>query len=199
MRSILLAILILSAVPAVHSAPPTSSLLFQLSPDSGGAQTLISWTLSGPIKDSFALSGGSWTGIGSLFDGAFNSSYFTDSSAETFAVAGAGSFNDLTAATSVQVTQIGIGAFGSSRYIALFWGGTSFAVAGNQVQYTAGADSSVINVPFSAFNVGTYTATGMNLQGGMNFSATVVPEPSALSLLAVGLGGLALRRLRRTL
>ena len=93
MRSILLAILILSAVPAVHSAPPTSSLLFQLSPDSGGAQTLISWTLSGPIKDSFALSGGSWTGIGSLFDGAFNSSYFTDSSAETFAVAGAGSFS----------------------------------------------------------------------------------------------------------
>ena len=198
MRSILLALLILSAVPAVHSAPPTSSLLFQLSPDSGGAQTLISWTFSGPIKDSFALSGGSWTGIGALFDGAFNSSYFTDSSAETFAAAGAGTFNDLTAATSVQVTQVGIGAYGSSRYIALFWGGTSFAVAGNQVQYTAGADSYVINVPFSAFNAGTYTTTGMNVQGGMNFSTTIVPEPSALSLLALGLGGLILlRRSRR--
>ena len=187
-------LLFLTLLALGYQSASASSLLFQLSPDSGGAQTLISWTLSGPIKDSFALSGGSWTGIGSLFDGAFNSSYFTDSSAETFAVAGAGSFNDLTAATSVQVTQIGIGAFGSSRYIALFWGGTSFAVAGNQLQYTAGADSSVINVPFSAFNAGTYTATGMNLQGGMNFSATVVPEPSAGLLVVLGLSGLLLRR-----
>ena len=78
-----------------------------------------------------------------------------------------------------------------------FGGGTSFAVAGNQLQYTAGTDSYVINVPFSAFNTGTYSTTGMNLQGGMNFSATVVPEPSALSLLAVGLGVFLCRR-RRT-
>ena len=189
-------LLLVPILPSGQAAPPASTLLFQLSPDSGGAQTLISWTFSGPIKDSFALSGGSWTGIGALFDGAFNSSYFTDSSAETYAAAGAGTFNDLTAATSVQVTQIGIGAYGSSRYIALFWGGTSFAVAGNQLQYTAGTDSYVINVPFSAFNTGTYSTTGMNLQGGMNFSATVVPEPSALSLLAVGLG-VVFRRSRK--
>ena len=63
-----------------------------------------------------------------------------------------------------------------------------FTDYGNQVSYTPGTDSYVINVPFSAFNTGTYSTTGMNLQGGMNFSATVVPEPSALSLLAVGLG-----------
>jgi len=181
-------ILLLTALPSGQAAPPASTLLFQLSPDSGGAQTLISWTFSGPIKDSFALSGGSWTGIGALFDGAFNSSYFTDSSAETYGAAGAGTFNDLTAATSVQVTQIGIGAYGSSRYIALRWGGSMFTDSGNQVSYTPGTDSYVINVPFSAFNTGTYSTTGMNLQGGMNFSATVVPEPSALSLLAVGLG-----------
>lgn len=198
MRSILLALLILSAIPAVRAAPPTSSLLFQLSPDSGGAQTLISWTLSGPIKDSFAVSNGQWGAVGNLFDGAFNSSYFTNLSAETFAVMGAGTFNDLTAATSVQVTQIGIGAYGSSRYIALQWGGAMFTDSGNQVSYTPGTDSYVINVPFSAFNPGTFTASDMRLQSGMSYTTTVVPEPSALSLLALGLGGLILlRRSRR--
>ena len=172
-----------------HAAPPTSSLLFQLSPDSGGTQTLISWSLSGPIRDSFAISGGSWTGVGNLFDGAFNSSYFTDSSAETFTVTGAGSFNDLTAATGVQVTQIGIGAYGSSRYIALQWGGATFTTSGNQVSYTPGTDSYVINVPFSAFNPGTYTTSDLRLQGsGMSYTTTVVPEPSAFSLMMLGLG-----------
>ena len=101
-------------------------------------------------------------------------------------------------ATSVPVTHIGIGAYGTSRYIALEWGGSSFGSDGRQVSYTAGTDSYVINVPFSAFNAGTYTTTGMNVQGGMNFSTTIVPEPSALSLLALGLGGLILlRRSRR--
>lgn len=190
-------ILLMTALPSGQAAPPTSSLLFQLSPDSGGAQTLISWTLSGPIKDSFAVSNGQWGAVGSLFDGAFNSSYFTNLSAETFAVTGAGTFNDLTAATSVQVTQIGIGAYGSSRYIALQWGGAMFTDSGNQVSYTPGTDSYVINVPFSAFNPGTFTASDMRLQSGMSYTTTVVPEPSALSLLAVGLGVVLCRR-RRT-
>lgn len=198
MRNFLLALLfVVSLASFGHSAPPISTLMFSLSPDNNGAQTLISWSFTGPIKDSYAISGGSWQGVGSLFDGAFNSSYFTDSSNDRFTVANAGSLTDLTDSSSVQITQIGIGAYGSSRYIALFWGDSWLGKSGDQFQYTAGTDSYVINVPFTAFNVGTYTSTGMNLQGGMNFSAAVLPEPSALSLLAIGLGGLAFVRRRR--
>lgn len=198
MRVALLTLLLgLTLAPWGHSAPPSSTLMFSLLPENDGAQTLISWSLSGPIRDSFAISGGSWTGVGNLFDGAFNSSYFTDSSAETFTVTGAGSFNDLTAATNVQVTQIGIGAYGSSRYIALQWGGATFTTFGNQVSYTPGTDSYVINVPFTAFNPGTYTTSDMRLQGsGMSYTTTVVPEPSAFSLLVLGIGGVAMLRRR---
>lgn len=102
-------------------ALPTSNLLFRLSPDRGGAKTLITWSLSGPIRDSYAISIGSWGGIGNYFDGAFNSSYFTSSTAETFAVAGAGSFNNLTTTSSAQLSQILMGTDGSSRFLALSW------------------------------------------------------------------------------
>ena len=179
-----------------QAAVTLNSLDFNLSPANGGAQTLISWSVSGPLISSQATADGTWTGIGALFDGAFNTSYFTDASNETYAVANAGTFTDLTASSSVQVNQIGIGAYGSSRYIVLEWGGSSFAQTGNLVNYTAGTDSYVINVPFTAFNPGTYTSSDTRLQGGMNFTTNVVPEPSALSLLAVGLG-VVFRRSRK--
>ena len=177
-------------------ALPTSNLLFRLSPDSGGAKTLITWSLSGPIRDSYAISIGSWGGIGNYFDGAFNSSYFTSSTAETFAVAGAGSFNNLTTTSSAQLSQILMGTDGSSRFLALSWeenglGGDMSTNTGNQVCYTLGTDSYVINVPFTAFNPGTYTSSDIRFEGGMNYTTNVVPKPSALSVLAVGFGALA--------
>ena len=186
-------------VPFGHSAPPLNNLMFSLSPDNGGAQTQISWTFAGPIKDDFAIGAGTWGAVGSLFDGAFNSSYFNNSSSEFFPVINAGTITDRTENSIWQITEIGIGAYDSSRYIALFFGGASLAVDGHQVQYMAGIDSYVINVPFSAFNPGTYTSTDDRLQGsGMSYTTTVVPEPSAFSLLVVGLGGLSALRRRKS-
>jgi len=179
--------------------------MYSLSPENDGAQTRISWSFSGPIKDSSVLSTTDWGGgIGADFKDAFNSSYFTASSLEFFPVTGAGSFNRLSTASSVQIKQIAILASGSSRYIAI-WAteiGDGFVTEigdGGLISYTAGTDSYVIGVPFTAFNAGTWTVTNdYYLQGGdMSFTATIVPEPSALSLLAVGLG-VVLRRRRRT-
>lgn len=178
-----------------HSAITISSLDLNLSPVNGGAQTLISWSVSGPLGSNYAFSGGTWSAIGALFDGAFDSGSFATS--QTFTVSGAGSFTNLTDETSVQVTTIEFGRFSSSPYIVLGWGGAPFLDDGNQVKYTAGLDSYTLDVPFASFVAGTYNSSDARLQGGMNFSTTVVPEPSALSLLAVGLGGFAILRYRR--
>jgi hypothetical protein len=48
----------------------------------------------------------------------------------------------------------------------------------------------------TAIEMGTYTSD--NFHTVSNVSVTAVPEPSALSLLAVGLGGLAMMRRRRS-
>jgi len=48
----------------------------------------------------------------------------------------------------------------------------------------------------TTIQMGTYTSD--NHHTVSNFSVTAVPEPSALSLLAVGLGGLAMMRRRRS-
>lgn len=178
-----------------HSAITMSSLDFNLSPVNGGAQTLISWSVSGPLGSNYAFSGGTWSAIGALFDGAFDSGSFATS--QTFTVAGAGSFTNLTDETSVQVTTIEFGRFSSFPYIVLGWGGAPFLDDGKRVNYTAGLDSYTLNVPFASFVTGTYNSSDTRLQGGMNFSTTVVPEPSALSLLAAGFVGLAVLHYRR--
>ena len=178
-----------------QSAITISSLDFNLSPVNGGAQTEISWSVSGPLSYNYAFSAGTWSAIGALFDGAFDSSSFVTS--QTFTVSGAGSFTNLSDSTSVRVSTIEFGRFNSSPYIVLGWGGAPFLGDEKQVSYTAGLDSYTINVPFTSFVVGNYSSSDTRLQGGMNFTTAVVPEPSALSLLAVGLG-VVLRNRRRT-
>ncbi len=53
-----------------------------------------------------------------------------------------------------------------------------------------------IDLAFSNFTPGTYNTAGSD--PSYQFNMEIVPEPSALSLLAVGLGGLALMRRRRS-
>jgi len=196
MKKVLLLILLGLFSGKGQAAVTLNSLGFNLSPANGGAQTLISWSVSGPLISSQATAVGTWGGIGALFNGAFDASSFVTS--QTFTVSGAGSFTNLSDSTSVQVSTIEFGRFNSSTYIVLGWGGAPFLGDEKQVSYTAGLDSYTINVPFTSFVVGNYSSSDFRLQGGMNFTTAVVPEPSALSLLAVGLGGLAILRRRRS-
>ena len=196
MKKVLLLILLGLFSGKSQAAVTLNSLDFNLSPVNGGAQTLISWSVSGPLISSYAISGGTWSGTGALFNGAFDSSSFATS--QTFTVSGAGSFTNLTDSTSVRISTIEFGRFTSLPYILLGWGGTEFLDTGKQVSYTAGLDSYIINVPFTAFNTGTYTSSDTSLQGGLSYTTNVVPEPSAVSLLAVGLGALAMFPRRRS-
>jgi len=80
--------------------------------------------------------------------------------------------------------------------------GSAFNGNGSRISMTIGSSTITYDVPQMDTGYITFGGYSYGLDGGMakvdNLSVSLVPEPSALSLFAVGLGGVAILRRRRS-
>jgi hypothetical protein len=191
---------------AMAASPPQTTIDISLQ-NVGSGQTAVSWsisgylvkpggqTLSGNINEAYDLSG--------LFTGLVN-----DLGANTnyIALSGFGTLSDLNSSASQQFKGI---QFDSSGKISLFLGDfvsanqpyTALLVSGgDQLHYSAAADSDVIDVPISSFNPGSYQyinpgeavsaqpdTTLFTSDVIVNLTVGAIPEPSACVIAGYGL------------
>jgi len=189
------------------SAAGTPGLTITLQ-DAGNSQTEFSFsanffvTNTGIWVTSTTISGIS--GLEPTFSGCINDlGIYTD----PIKAIAFGTFNNPNGAidggtTFAQLVGLQFVAQGGSDYsVAPNWDDTLGIGPGDRVTYTPSTDSTIIDVPFSIFNPGTYSYTEMAGTGvfGQNVNYTLnvvgaIPEPSTLVL--AGMGGLLLFRRR---
>jgi len=191
--------------------------------DAGNSETRVSWNITGD----FVGSGMEWTtvnntwgmyGITGRFGNYLNGSPFS-SPANFYPVVGAGTFSDPTGGNTVApnttaalagVTFVNVS--GITLLGVVFSSDFPFVPQiglnnGDRVTYTPGTDSGIIAVPFSDFIPGTYQfilPAGPSINGGgwattltENLTIGVVPEPSTLTLVGLGVSALIVARRRK--
>ena len=218
MRS-LFTFLLFVAVQSSQAAPIGSTFNIYFS-DAGNGSTAASWNVIGDLVGSGIISNyqtNAWGGQGG-WAGQFSSGIFTASIPTGFNEFtlnggvggtsvnqnGSGASGSGTYPSSASITKIALYDGGSFNYVGLNFGNLLGYSRGNTIVYTPAQDSGTIAVPFSSFNAGTYqyvdSGGGIGFTTPITYNLTVssVPEPSSLSLLAVGLGGLAMMGRRRS-
>jgi len=201
---------------AVAASPPQTTIGINLQ-YAGPGQTAFSWSVSG-----YLVKPGGQTLSGNINEVYDISGFFTglvnDLGANTnyIALSAFGTLTDLNSTTSQQFKGL---QFNNDGKVSLFLGDfvsanqpyTPLLVSGgNQLQYSAGADSMVINVPITSFNPGSYqfVNAGQFISAQpdltlftsdviMNLSVGTIPEPSTLLLTYCGSGLLVLTMLLR--
>jgi len=166
----------------------------------GGGGTLLTWTVTGGITSSgvgYSL-GTPFAGFMVQAAGIFNTSTFTNNLVSITSPDGSFYRNVNTTATANinyynAVHTAGTDTFGLAC--------TGIATSGQTIQYVAGTQSADLAIPFSNFNVGSYTISytpTTYISGTLIINLNVltpVPEPSTWALIATGAAGLlALRR-----
>jgi len=200
----------------VAASPPQTTIGISLQ-YAGTNQTAFSWSISGyltsPGGQTLSANINEVYDISGYFPGLLN-----DLGANTnyIALSGFGSLTDLNSSASQQFKGI---RFDNSGKITLFLGDyvsadqpyTPLLVSGgDQLRYTASADSMVIDVPISAFNPSSYQyinpGQAISAQPDltiftsdviMNLNVGAVPEPSTLLLTGCGSGLLVFTMLLR--
>jgi hypothetical protein len=201
---------------AAAASPPQTTIGISLQ-YAGTNQTVFSWSISG-----YLASPGGQTLSANINDVYDISGYFAglvnDLGANTnyIALSGFGSLTDLNSGASQQFEGL---QFDNAGKISLFLGDfvsagqpyTPLLVSGgDQLRYTAGADTTVIDVPITAFNPGTYQYESLGEDVStqpdttiftsdviVNLSVGTIPEPSTLLLASSGSGLLVLTMLLR--
>lgn len=201
---------------AEAASPPQTTIEMNLQP-AGPGQIALSWSISG-----YLVSPGGQTlsdninavyGVSALFTGLIN-----DLGANTnyIPLSGFGTLSDLNSSASRQFQGI---QFDNSGKISLFLGDfvstdqpyTPLLVSGgDQLRYSAAADSVVIAVPITAFNPGSYQylnpgeasssqpdLTIFTSDMHVNLTVSPIPEPSTLLLASSGSSLLLLTMLLR--
>lgn len=201
---------------AVAASPPQTTIDISLQ-YAGPNQTVFSWsisgylispggqTLSGNISNVYNVSG--------LFTGFINN---LGANTNYIPLSGFGTLSDLNSSASQQFKGI---QFDNSGKISLFLGdyvsadqpSTPLLVSGgDQLQYSAAADTAVIDVPISSFNPGSYQylnpGEAVSAQPDMtiftsdvhvNLTVGAIPEPSTVLLASYGSSLLVLTRFLR--
>lgn len=191
---------------ATAASPPQTTIDISLQ-NAGSGQTAVSWSISGylvkPVGQTLSGNINEVYDVSGLFAGLIN-----DLGANTnyIALSGFGTLSDLNSSFSRQFEGI---QFDDSGTISLFLGDfvsadqpyTPLLVSGgDQLHYSAGADSAVMDVPISSFNPGSYQyinageaistqpdVTVFTSDVIMNLTVDAIPEPSALALAGSGL------------
>jgi len=185
---------------SIVSAAQTTN--FFLESAEGGAKSRLSWTFGADWLSAPGVQTNNMNYLGTFAAGAVDPSF----SPASFAVGGAGSYNNTTTSTSFQITQLDFVLMNTSDLVVgLQKANTSVGVstAGQFVSYTPGTDSYVVNIPFSKFIPGVYAFTNgvTSPANQQTLTITAVPEPSfgatALAGLTCGAYGLLRRRRSR--
>jgi len=198
------------------ASPPQTTIDINLQ-YAGPNQTALSWTISGYLisPDGQTLSGSvnEVYSVSGLFAGLINN---LAANTNYIALSGFGSLTDLSSDASQQFKGV---QFDDSGRITLFLGDfvstdqpyTPLLVSGGDaLQYSAGTDSTVINVPIASFNPGSYEyidagqsvapqpdITSFTSDIHMNLTVEGVPEPSAFVIAGSGLLALTMFLRRR--
>lgn len=181
---------------AAHAAPTTD---FLLQPAEGGAKTRLSWSFGSDwLAPSNVVSASGMAYVGTFGFQAVTPTFVSG----TFAVSGAGSYNNLTTGSSFAITELLFEKYGESDLLIGLQAATSpVAGASQQLRYTPGTDSYVVDIPFSSFVSGTYTFNNTLATNPVNvqtLSIVSVPEPGSSTMALAGLvcGGHAMWRHR---
>ena len=195
-------------------AANNNSVTYEIS-RGGDGSAVVNWSIAGGLLYSgvgFTPANNNGNGFNGFIisaNGIFNGSYFnnsllpvTSTDGSTFTATGTGFSITNNVNSFVAIHSASSDSFGLAMSSA--FPGSSDPSYTYTLQFTSGSGSFVLPISFDVFNVGSYTQfqpsifDGGPYAGTMNTTVNVVPEPSALSLLALGLGGvIALRRVRR--
>lgn len=181
----LLAALCVGASTA-HAVPTTTYLV---EPAEGGSKSRLSWTFGSDwLSPSSVTSLNNVQYLGTYAQAAVDPGTFVSG---TFAVSGAGFYNNVTTGTSFQIASLEFTKMGTNDLIVglqIANPGT-IATSSQQLSYTPGTDSYVVDIPFSRFITGTYAfnnqvTTPANAQ---TLTITAVPEPGTLGMGVCGI------------
>ena len=191
---------------AVAASPPQTTIDISLQ-YAGTNQTVFSWSISGylasPSGQTLSANINQVYDVSGYFAGLVND---LGANTDYIALSGFGSLTDLNSSASQQFKGV---QFDNSGEISLFLGDfvsadqpyTPLLVSGgDQLRYTTGADSIVIDVPITAFNPGSYqyVSPGQTISAQpdltsftsdviVNLGVGTIPEPSAFVLAGSGL------------
>ena len=196
--AVLAALLTLALSTASSRAASQSDMYFTISSYSGGSESLVSWTLTGPIISGAGTRPGatnafSLTQVGAVGTGIFNTNVISDGT--SYIISTGGTFTDTTSSSNSQISALEFQVSSGNTILNLQLASPIAMPQYDALGYAAGSTTNlIIPVAFSAFNAGTYTSANSSPGFSPNLYTSVtveaVPEPS--SYLLFGLGGLAL-------
>lgn len=195
----------LALLSAVGSATAQSTFSYFVS-DAGGGNSLVTWDATGSIVTSSGVlwksTTGSFGGLQVDAPGIYVDAYTGSLGPESIPALDGSYFHNTELnqdfPISLYVTHNATGS--SDDYFALLSHAATTS-AGQHIIYEAGTQSALIPVPFINFNLGSYqsvTGAGPSFDTAVTVNLTVVPEPSTMSLLALG-GLLLFARLNQLL
>jgi hypothetical protein len=174
-RCIVVMAIVVASVLSACAAIAASTTNFLLEAADGGAKSRLSWTFGDGWLSPSGVETRAMTYLGTFGAGAIDPTFVSG----TFAVSGAGSYNNITTGSSFQITNLGFTQMNTSDLrISLMQADTSVQVSGSGqfVSYTPGTDSFVVDIPFSKFVPGIYA---------INNGVSIPPTPQTLTITAV--------------
>jgi len=173
-RCIVVMAIVVASVLSACAAIAASTTNFLLEAADGGAKSRLSWTFADGWLSPSGVETRAFGYLGTFGAGAIDPTFVSG----TFAVSGAGSYNNITTGSSFQITSLGFSPNNNSDLIImLVQTQTAFVSGSGQfVSYTPGTDSFVVDIPFSKFVPGVYS---------INNTVSTPPTPQTLTITAV--------------
>jgi hypothetical protein len=177
-RSIVVMAIVVASVLSACAAIAASTTNFLLEAADGGAKSRLSWTFGDGWLSPSSVETKTFSYLGTFGAGAIDPTFVSG----TFAVSGAGSYNNITTGSSFQITNLGFMQSNTSDLIiSLMQADISVQVSGSGqfVSYTPGTDSFVVDIPFTKFVPGIYAiSNGVTIPATpQTLTITAVPEP----------------------
>jgi hypothetical protein len=169
-----------------HAAPTTT---FLLESAEGGSKSRLSWTFGSDwLSPSSVTPRNSITSVGTYAQAAVDPGTFVSG---TFAVSGAGSYANVTTGSSFQIVTLEFTKMNTNDLVVSLKpaGSGILATSSEQLSYTPGTDSYVVDIPFSRFITGTYAFSNQvtTPSNAQTLTITAVPEPGTLMMGVCGI------------
>lgn len=176
------------------TAPAQSIINYQITPF-GGANSLVTWNVSGSLVDSLGVqwvvtaSNGSFGGVPIVTSGLFAPGYAGTAFPGNISSPDGSYFHNVELGQNFAINMYFAGIFGSTNIFGLVTPPAT-TTDGQHLIYSAATQSVVIPIAYSNFNPGSYQSVFgagefFNSPVTVNLTVGVVPEPSTLALSVV--------------
>ena len=173
-RCIVVMAIVVASVLSACAAIAASTTNYLLEAADGGAKSRLSWTFADGWLSPSGVQTRAFGYLGTFGAGAIDPTFVSG----TFAVSGAGWYNNITTGSSFQITSLGLTTNNNSDLRIMLMQTQSAFVSGSGqfVSYTPGTDSFVVDIPFSKFVPGVYS---------IDNGVSIPPTPQTLTITAV--------------